>query len=1620
MSEKNFYDVLPPESSRRILTEEKFFADSAPVYFDSTNGDDSLTGTAGADTFVYKGGNDTIINYSGEDTVSIASGKISTYSFNDDGDLIFNVSNGGTITLQYMQGRAITVKDSAGTSTEIYGTGYSGHDAIKNMVKAWNKTFLPNQSTAKLDESIRLCSHFDTIQEVIDQMVADRKSCSSGDEFLRKYCGIVTDNEDSGAITGWDAGGLSMISAEDIVPETLSTLKHLSSYTDSAFTTKQGVNVNITNKSSNVTDTGKKILDGLYSWWADESFDLIERSFGVKFEEGTNVSFSVTPSGSYWGVTSGMKVSINSGSTYFNGTNDYTGNGVDMTIAHEFTHVAQNLFMGYFPQFLHEGFADLGVGQDNRLNKRDNLISVANNADSLATYLDVSTNGTGNVNYYVAGFMFYRYLARQASINYDSSKKYAWSDGANITGTADADILSASGSNSTVTGGAGNDSLFSYGDKEKVFGGDDNDSLGNSGTSNTLDAGAGNDSINNKGANASIFGGADNDVISGYKDGEGSTLLGGDGKDTVYNYAEKILADGGADADYIYNSADGEGSTLLGGDDKDTIYNYAEKISLDGGAGNDSIYNSADGVNGTISGGNGSDSINNRASNVTVFGGGDSDIIWNYGSSVSVDGGAGVDQIQNYEDATHSTLTGGEGEDVFFNDAAQVTIDGGRDNDWIQNKGAKVSINGGAGGNYIDNYGENVTVKAGAGNDTVYNHAANLYVEYGGGYDYISGADSTTTLKITGSYTSVASGSDLILTVGSYKITVAGAKDKGVTIDDGSVINTWRLNGTTATYGTATNKLITITGVKSIDGITMSGREVTLPQAALGSSNITINDGYTLALGDDVTVPVASITLTAKSKTAATLNEATTAGYVVSSDKKSITLQTAKSGSKVATISGLKSGFSTSDITVDASAKTVTLSANALGTSKVSIDKKGTYSLKLAAGLSPVTYSPSWSIKNTSATLQRVTGAGYTLAEDGKSIAYSKAKALNLATVSGLKKNSSESDLSLSGTTITLSENALGTSNVKVTKGYTLALASGVATAPSAAASDWTVKGTKATYDSITPAYYTANGSTITYHKPITKNLSTVTGLKNGATKDDISLSGTTITLSANALGTSNVKATNGYTFALANGVATAPSTTAAWTVSKGKGTYKGTTSAYYTLANDEKSVKYTKEKSGVTLATITNLNTAAAKDDITVSGNTIILAENALSTNVKKSVKLTTKENYKFSIDSSLTSGTQKYLWMQDTKTKTTAVYGYGTTGHYTLADKTITYTAATIPSATQSIWISNLNAKNLTPDANGKIDGITMSGATITLGNKVLNKKEVKLIGAVAASYHLALASDVTEKSTVGAAAWKHSGSTDTLAEKRSKGYYTNGNYTIGYANKETSMTLATVKGTKRALTSDNYDAATNTVTLSNDCLAANHKVTIGGTTKFNFASDYSKASITGSAAADTLTVAGANITVKAGKGDDVIDLGTAGGNKVFFASGEGNDVIANFDTSDKLIVTSGTVTAADSGDDVIVTVKKGKNTETLTLQDAASETFTIWKKDDDKTSSVLATHTAVSADLATSADLLYDTNIDTAAQLGDLVNNAADYSLGKFETFNATALTQDKTQLTYGTKK
>ena len=183
-------------------------------------GNDTLTGhDSGVDVFRFSGGNDVVTNYSGEDKIQIVDGKVTGYSFNK-GDLILNIGNSGTMTLKNMTNHYITVSDSTGTSTKLYSNGTTQQSVIKSIVNSLkNNTSITNYTNA-LDKAIQsTTTYFTGIQDALDKFKSDFQSSGGGDKFLRDYCGIIIGNKDTGAITGWDAGGRYVKTAESIVPE---------------------------------------------------------------------------------------------------------------------------------------------------------------------------------------------------------------------------------------------------------------------------------------------------------------------------------------------------------------------------------------------------------------------------------------------------------------------------------------------------------------------------------------------------------------------------------------------------------------------------------------------------------------------------------------------------------------------------------------------------------------------------------------------------------------------------------------------------------------------------------------------------------------------------------------------------------------------------------------------------------------------------------------------------------------------------------------------------------------------------------------------------------------------------------------------------------------------------------------------------------------------------------------------------------------------------------------------------------------------------------------------------------------------------------------------------------
>ena len=563
----------------------------------------------------------------------------------------------------------------------------------------------------------------------------------------------------------------------------------------------------------------------------------------------------------------------------------------------------------------------------------------------------------------------------------------------------------------------------------------------------------------------------DGTALSGTTESEEESAL------IINNTTNATLITGTALADSIINS--GENVTINALCEADTIENSGANVSINAGDGDDSIQNSDDSV--TIIAGDGNDSIYHY-----------------YGRYASIDAGAGDDTIYNWL-------------------SSNVTIEAGAGNDYMENNGTDVVINGGAGDDTLYNNSDGgKTLTGGAGSDLfIFNYGSYIIVY---DTDTITDYEEADTIKFENfavSKVSTTSAGNVIFKAGDHKLVVNNAADKVVTYIDadgntktfgGSSADTWTLDGTTATYGS-----LTVKGVTSLDGLSLSGKTVTVSAASLGTNKVTISDGYTLALGSDVSNASTKKSWTLKSSTA-TYKQTTTAGY--SLDNNAITYSK-KSSKTLATVKGV-----TSLDGLKVSGKTVTVSAESLGTNKVTISDG--YTLKLG-DVDKTSTKESWTLKSSTATYKQTTTAGYSLEDNA--ITYTKKSSKTLATVKGV---TSTKGLKVSGKVVTVSAASLGTNKVTISDGYTLKLGDVDKTSTK---ESWTLKSSTATYKQTTTAGYSLEDNAITYTKKSSKTLATVKGVND---KSGLKVSGKTIKLAGSSL-SKKVTVSGAYTFDFAS-----------------------------------------------------------------------------------------------------------------------------------------------------------------------------------------------------------------------------------------------------------------------------------------------------------------------------------------------------------------------------------------------------------------------------------------------------------------------------------------------------
>ncbi|SHI55404.1 flagellin [Anaerovibrio lipolyticus DSM 3074] len=262
---------------------------------------------------------------------------------------------------------------------------------------------------------------------------------SNGD--LLEVCGINLNNDDTGSITGLDAGGEKAKTAESVVPEEKTS--YGGNTKGSSFI--RGLTVNWPDDISD--DMQKAIAGALDSQWLTNCMWLVDESFAINFwENGTSVksmdvnfeddasSNNLAYVTNYYndGVTTKLELTVNM--HYYNNLDLTDKNGavkdnpnqlyLDRTLAHEMTHAIMAANIKNFnelPKYVKEGMAELVHGIDDY--RKGKIQSLANDPDTLKDVLK-NSGAPSDDSAYAAGYMVLRYMAKQAASSEPEKSAY--------------------------------------------------------------------------------------------------------------------------------------------------------------------------------------------------------------------------------------------------------------------------------------------------------------------------------------------------------------------------------------------------------------------------------------------------------------------------------------------------------------------------------------------------------------------------------------------------------------------------------------------------------------------------------------------------------------------------------------------------------------------------------------------------------------------------------------------------------------------------------------------------------------------------------------------------------------------------------------------------------------------------------------------------------------------------------------------------------------------------------------------------------------------------------------------------------------------------------------------
>ena len=388
-----------------------------------------------------------------------------------------------------------------------------------------------------------------------------------------------------------------------------------------------------------------------------------------------------------------------------------------------------------------------------------------------------------------------------------------------VNGTANADYIINTGSNVTIDGKGGNDTIIGSDFGEMIYFGSDG------GMDYVTDFGA-NDTIRITAGSLQSSMKSGDDVVLNVKGAKysGAITLGGAADYNLVKRGAYIYAD---PVNYIVNRTDGRKVTGTSG--RDFITNNAQRVSIQGGAGDDTfegsdhaemyLFSSADGNN-VITNFGKNDSLRMTAGKTMTYAtDGDDVIVTLKGTSYT-----GTVTLQNAADYS------------FKKSGSVLTVNSVNT---INNAVDKCKITGTSDADYIYNSGANVTLEGKGGNDTIIGSDFGEMIYFGsdGGNDLVTNFGTNDTLRITAG--AIAS---TLRTYDDVIVNVKGAKYVGAITLGGAASLNLKMSGAYV-YADNVNYIVNRTDDKKVvgtsgrDWITNSGERVTI-QSGAGNDTI--------------------------------------------------------------------------------------------------------------------------------------------------------------------------------------------------------------------------------------------------------------------------------------------------------------------------------------------------------------------------------------------------------------------------------------------------------------------------------------------------------------------------------------------------------------------------------------------------------------------------------------------------------------------------------------------------------------------------------------------------------------------------------------------------------------